>query len=165
MAGAFRPVLLVMAALGAVVALAGCDGGRSVAAPPTVQMSASTVDAWRETWEPYAARFWDAVDAWHASEGSPSDLPPGGLSAVAGAAAPSIVAAAGAWAQALPGKDLPGDVNARATDLSGLLAGAADTWTRVGACGGDPACVTPLVAEARLQLYDVRSAEFALRPR
>lgn len=165
MASTSRRAVVAGAFLALTAGLAGCGGDPPTATPATVRVSSDIVEVWRQQWEPYATRFWDAVDAWHLAEGSPTDLPFGGLAAAAASAAPAIVAGAAAWSQALPATDLPGDVNARAAGLTTALTTVAGTWSQVEACAKNSACVTTLLAAARRELYDLRSAEFELRPR
>lgn len=165
MASTWRRTVVVGGLVALMSALVGCGGDRSAAVPATVRVSGDIVEAWRQGWEPYANRFWDAVDAWHAAEGSPTDMPAGGTASAARSAAPVIAATALAWSQVLPSGDLPGDVTARAAALTSALGAVTGAWARVEECGADPACVVSVLADVRMRLYELRSAEFALRPR
>lgn len=151
-------------ALGSGIALAashgGCGSGQSAAvAPVAMRASSDTVAAWRDRWRPEAENFWDRVEAWESATNDGKSDP-----AVTVGAAPAIVAAGSAWQTALADPQLPGDVNAEATELAAALAAATATWAEIGNCGIDPACVEARVGRVQADLYDIRSAQFALRP-
>lgn len=156
--------VVVVAAVAVILGMSACTGNGSPAPPVPVRATLDTVDAWRHGWEPAAVRFWDAVGQWQKAGGTPSDPASEGAEATASSAASGIVAAATGWKQALPAADLPGDVTARAAVLSDRLAVVIDTWRGIEACGGDQRCVAALLAEAKIDMADLRGAQFDLRP-
>ncbi|MFN8106007.1 MAG: hypothetical protein U0U69_16310 [Acidimicrobiia bacterium] len=166
MASALRRSWALAAALTAALGMSACSSGAAPeASPVAAHANVDVVDGWRRGWEPAAASFWDQVGAWEKAEGTPSEPASGGAGAAETAAAPGIVAAANAWLQAIPAADLPGDVTALAAQLTDRLDAVRGTWKKIEACGGDSGCIVALVAGARLELLDLRSAQFDLRPR
>lgn len=113
----------------------------------------------RDRWRPEAESFWDHVEAWE----SATDAGKADPVATVGAA-PVIVAAASDWRAALVDAQLPGDITAEAATLAGAIDASAATWSVIGACGSDATCVEARMARVQEDLYNVRSAQFALRP-
>lgn len=142
------------------VSLGGCGTtGSSAVATVAMRSSSDTVEAWRAGWRPEAETFWDRVEAWESTTNDGRSDP----ATTVGAAA-SIVAAGSEWKAALADPQLPGDVTAKATELAGALGTTVTTWSDIGTCGSDAACVANRVGKVQTDLYSVRSAQFALRP-
>lgn len=155
-----RTVMSLGSVLVALLPMGACGGaGGTTAEPVAVRASSSTVDAWRDRWRPAAEAFWDRVDAWQAATNTGRTDP-----VATRGAAPAIVAAASEWKAALVDGDLPGDVTAEATKLVGAIDATAATWRTIPTCGDDAACIAANAGRAGTDLYDIRSAQFALRP-
>jgi len=149
-------------AICAATALSACGGGARDTAAVSARTSVDDVVSWRAQWADSAEQFWVLVGDWRKDMSAGTDA--AHVEQTASAAA-VIAAAADRWAARLSPDAVPGDVAARAAALRAALAAYGTTWSRIASCGAVAQCQDALADTAESQLPDVRSAEFALRPR